>query len=251
MENIQGFYATHSRWLESHYFGPVDDYRQRYAELIRHFAPGRGRVRVLELGCGGGQAASATADLGARFEVTGIELDPDLALHARKLAEEGGRSNVRILQEDFYKVDLDEHFDVICYWDSFGIGTDHDQRTLLQRIGQWLSPDGVALIDIISTSASIGRTGETQEVIPGKVSRSYSFDDLHSRLIDKWMASQHEITQSFRSYNPDDFRLLALGTGVELDRALAPYVFSLVLEDISCETLRSEDTWLACVKRTI
>jgi cyclopropane fatty-acyl-phospholipid synthase-like methyltransferase len=205
----------------------------------------------LELGCGGGQAAVATANLGSRFEVTGIELDRDLAEYASKLARSAECDHVRILHDDFYSIELDEQFDMVCYWDSFGIGTDHEQRLLLNRVGRWLSPEGRALIDIMSTSAAVERRGTLVEVIPGKVSREFSYDDYRSRLIDKWRTSQREIIQSFRTYNPEDFRILTLGTGLELERALAPYVFTRELQDSSNESLRTDITWLALLKASI
>jgi hypothetical protein len=38
------------------------------------------------------------------------------------------------------EVELSEQFDVVCYWDGFGVGTDQDQRHLLQSMRLSLNP---------------------------------------------------------------------------------------------------------------
>ncbi|MEZ4662570.1 MAG: hypothetical protein R2911_33885 [Caldilineaceae bacterium] len=40
---------------------------------------------------------------------------------------------MEVIEGDFYTVELVGTFDVIGYWDGFGIGTDDDQRRLLKR----------------------------------------------------------------------------------------------------------------------
>lgn len=250
MEDVQGFYSVHSRWLESHYFGSVDDYRRAYASLLDIFAHKERVVRVLELGCGGGQAVAATAELGERFHVTGIEIDPDLANHATNLAADERRANVRVLNADFYTVELDEQFDIVCYWDEFGIGTDSEQRGLLGRISEWLTRDGVALIDVISMTNAISKRGTSVEAMPGLVTRTYDYDDVTSRLVDIWSTERQAITQSLRCYNPEDFRLLTTGTGLTFDQALAPYVFGRQVRDVTANDLQNQGSWLACLRRS-
>lgn len=49
---------------------------------------------------------------------------------------------------DFSEIGPPSPFDVVSYFDGFGVGTDDDQRRLLRRITGWLSSGGCALIDI-------------------------------------------------------------------------------------------------------
>jgi len=58
---------------------------------------------------------------------------------------------------DFYEVDVPGPFDVVAYFDGFGIGSDPDQRRLLQRISSWLTPDGCALIDVFAPMMYLAR----------------------------------------------------------------------------------------------
>lgn len=44
----------------------------------------------------------------------------------------------------------EELFDVIAYGNGFGIGTDLDQRQLLDRIAVWVRPEGHLLMDVFN-----------------------------------------------------------------------------------------------------
>ena len=58
---------------------------------------------------------------------------------------------INIQQGDFYTIEYQQSFDLICYFDSFGIGTDADQRRLLKRIETWLKPNGSVIIEVGAT----------------------------------------------------------------------------------------------------
>jgi hypothetical protein len=42
--------------------------------------------------------------------------------------------SLRAIEGDFYETEPPGKFDVVAYFDGFGIGTDEDQRRLLRRI---------------------------------------------------------------------------------------------------------------------
>jgi len=57
--------------------------------------------------------------------------------------------SLHLVHADFLEVDLAGGFDAVAYWNGFGVGTDADQRRLLQRISsEWLRANGVALIEV-------------------------------------------------------------------------------------------------------
>jgi protein-L-isoaspartate O-methyltransferase len=127
MDWAKRFYTRRSKW-----FGPTGifpEHRARALEIER--LCGRGRKRILELGAGTGGTAAAMADLG--HEVVAIELSPVRAVFARELAAQG-RTSLTLLEADFYTVDVPSQFDVVCYWDGFGVGSDADQQRLLRRV---------------------------------------------------------------------------------------------------------------------
>ncbi|HEX7736567.1 MAG TPA: class I SAM-dependent methyltransferase [Ktedonobacteraceae bacterium] len=172
--------------------------------------------RVLELGAGGGQSALATAQAG--HEVTAIELVPRSAAHARTLVSQATSGTLRVLEDSFYTLALPETFDVICYWDGFGVGTDEQQQALLKRVAGWLAPEGRALIDI-NTPWYWAKTAGRQ-MTASTFARQYDFDADGCRMLDHWWPvgyPEERVTQSLRCYSPQDLRLLLKGTGLVLE----------------------------------
>jgi len=127
-------------------------------------------ARVLELGAGGGQTAAALADLG--YDVVANELLPEIAARAQALAEVPRSGMMTVLQGNFYDIEPGGTFDVISYWDGFGIGRDADQRALLHRMREWLFEGGRALIEIYTPWYWANAAGRTMTM--GRASPDYS-----------------------------------------------------------------------------
>jgi len=214
MSWVKDFYAKQDEWAGVSR-DPITEMHRRNADAVQRLAGGKIGA-VLELGAGGGQNAAALADLG--YSVTAIELVPAVAENARKLALQTRKGHLRVIVGDFYEVELAEHFDVVCYWDGFGVGSDEDQRRLLGRIAAWLAPGGCMLLDVYTPWYWARAAGREMEF--GGVRRKYSFDAEGSRMLDTWWPVGRELkaaTQSLRCYSPDDLRLLLAGTGLALD----------------------------------
>jgi SAM-dependent methyltransferase len=145
MDWIEPFYTKRSAWM-----GPTGifaSHRVRAASIERY--SGAGKKRILELGAGAGGTAAAMADLG--HSVIAVELSPLRASFARELAQELRQGQLTIIEGDYYALDFPEPFDLISHWDSFGMGTDLDNRRLLQRMAEdWLAPEGCVLMDVFS-----------------------------------------------------------------------------------------------------
>ena len=213
MEWVETFYRRQDEW-SGIYSGKMTDEHRRKVAAIAQFA-GPGSKRVLELGAGGGQCAAAAAEMG--HTVTAIELVPSAAAHARSLAGALPQYALEVLEGDFYSVMLDDQYDVICYWDGFGVGSDADQRRLLNRVASWLAPGGCALIDINTPWYWAAVAGRSWQV--GGAMRRYGFDADGCRMLDRWWPIDDEtqaVTQSLRCYAPADLRLLLEGTGLAL-----------------------------------
>jgi SAM-dependent methyltransferase len=206
MEWVKEFYTRKSEW-----FGPsgiLDHHRVRAATVDRLGKPGL--KRVLELGAGAGGSAAATADLG--HNVVAIELSPLRAQYARDLAAQERAGTLTILEADFYTVDLAGSFDVVTYWNGFGIGTDADQRRLLHRIAhEWLAPDACILMDVFSPWRWSRVAGTEERDAESGLMQRNDFDPVGCRLLDQWWSMSNpteQITQSLRCYTPHDFLLL-------------------------------------------
>jgi hypothetical protein len=148
--------------------------------------------------------------------VVAVELVPAAAHKARQLASAADVA-VTVVEGDFYAVDVAGPLDVVCYWDGFGIGSDDDQRWLLQRIADWLPTGGCALIDVNTPWYWAHVAG--QEMHWERVSRRYDVDAEGCRMIDHWWQHSNEtetVAQSLRCYSPADLELLLTGIPLHL-----------------------------------
>jgi SAM-dependent methyltransferase len=216
MDWVKDFYTRKSEW-----FGPsgiLDHHRARAATIDRLAKPGI--KRVLELGAGAGGSAAATADLG--HTVVAIEMSPLRAAYARDLAAQERAGSLTILEADFYETDLTGPFDVVSYWNGFGIGSDADQRQLLDRIAHdWLAPDGCVLIDVFSPWQWARAAGAKQRNEESELMQRSDFDPVTCRFLDQWWSFKKPsdiVTQSIRCYTPVDFLLLLQDTPFVVQR---------------------------------
>jgi SAM-dependent methyltransferase len=213
LDALRRFYEQQNAWVGA-YSGEVTERHRENAAVVYRLAGGR-LGRLLELGAGGGQDAAAAADLG--YWVVAVDIVPSFVDGARKLVSGVRKGRLHAVQADFYEVEFPRPFDIVCYWDGFGIGADEDQRRLLKRIADWLLPDGFALIEVYTPQYWARAAGRRMEF--GRAVRQYDFDTQACRMLDRWWPVGHEdsaISQSLRCYAPDDLRALLEGTGLTL-----------------------------------
>ena len=219
VEWVKEFYRKQYEWADWRArwgdFDPAE--RNLRVGAVARLA-GPGRKRLLELGSGTGTTAAALASAG--HDVVAVELQEDLAAHTRDLATVVDGGSLSVIAGDFYAMDPTGSFDVVCYFDGFGIGSDDDQRRLLARIEGWLASDGCALIDVLTPWFFAKAAGGEEEFPEGSgVRYRAGFDADGSRMTEQMWRSDHEedvVTQSLRCYSPADLRLLLEGTGLAL-----------------------------------
>lgn len=214
MDWVPAFYAKQYELLDEADSWEIQSVHRERASVVQALvAP---PARVLELGAGGGQTAAALADLG--YDVVANELLPEIAARAQALAEVPRSGVMTVLQGNFYEIEPGGTFDVVSYWDGFGIGRDADQRALLHRMREWLSEGGRALIEIYTPWYWANAAGRTMTV--GGAGRRYEFDGLGSRMLDTWWSKSEPesvVTQSLRCYAPADLEPLLEGTALRLE----------------------------------
>lgn len=222
MQWTKDFYSKTGRW-----WGPAEssitERDRTRAQAIKRLAPSV--KNILELGSGYGNTAAACAEVG--MKVIGIEIS-DRCNFAKKHQEKYPEL-LFFRKEDFYTVKLQEKFDIVCYWNGFGIGADADQRRLLKRISdEWLNSGGKALIDIANPYVWAKWVGDEDHLIANpkegykyNVNQKIDFDPVHNRFIDTWWDSdkpEEKLTQDIRCYSPVDLLLLLEGTRFELEK---------------------------------
>ena len=215
MDWVEEFYSKQQSWSNG-YTSEITNTDKQKVNILKKLV-GKPPRKILELGAGGGQFAVAAANQG--YEVTAIELIDTGIKHMKSLVEkrENLKGNLNIIKGDFYEVDLAINFDTICYWDSFGIGTDEDQQRLLKRIENWLIPEGTALIDIYTPWYWANAAGEKMEF--GEYKRKYNFDARDCKMLDTWWPKDNKnqkTTQELRCYSPADLELLLQDISLEI-----------------------------------
>lgn len=223
MDWVKAYYTEQSRTFAS---GKITDQHRDTAARIERWCVETGAKSLLELGAGMGGVAAVLAEQG--FEVWAVEVNPADCAHARGLARHEVPGSFTVVEGDFYSVELSRQFDLVFYWDGFGVGGDDDQQRLLARIANdWLSPGGTAIIDVFSPWNWMKRSGERREYssLDGTTwERRIEFDTDTSRFNDHWEPlpgrGEHR-TQSLRCYSPADFVLLVRGTGLKVRRLLS------------------------------
>jgi SAM-dependent methyltransferase len=124
------------------------DFSQAFVPLVeqsvrRYAVSGR---RVLDLACGTGGATVRLAAQG--FQVTGVDLSPDMLGIARQKAAEAGVA-VHFQQQDMSGLELDGPFDVvICLYDSLNHLLETERlRATFKGVDRLLTPGGLFIFD--------------------------------------------------------------------------------------------------------
>jgi len=204
------------------------------ALLHRHAGAGPARV----LGPGAGHGTTGTGAAQAGHAVTAVEIS-DRVDFASRLTPDVAPGDLTIIKDDFFSVELPGQYDIVCYWDGFGVGSDADQRRLLRRIAaQWLRPGGTALIDVYNPFVWARWHGDEEHRTPDP-DRGYAhelferttFDPVPRTATDTWWEAgrpDDRISQTLRCYTPADLALLLSGTTLQLtaitvgERTFAP-----------------------------
>jgi SAM-dependent methyltransferase len=216
---VRDFYAKQYEWADWRRRWSDFDPNERDARVdavTRH--AGSEPKRILELGSGTGTTAAALAVAG--HEVVAIEMQDELAEHTREFAALVTGGSIRAISGDFYEVEPAGTFDVVAYFDGFGIGSDEDQRRLLRRVVGWLAPGGCALVDVMTPWYWARQAGNEEEFPTGSGVRYFDgFDAEGCRMTERMWRVGHEsdaVTQSLRCYSPADLHLLLEGTGLSV-----------------------------------
>ncbi|WP_249999281.1 cyclopropane-fatty-acyl-phospholipid synthase family protein [Actinoplanes sp. M2I2] len=257
MDWVEGFYSRTGAWWGRAEARIGERDHRRLALLHEH--AGVGPRRVLELGSGYGTTAAVAARAG--HSVTAVEIS-DRVDYAAAFVKDVGSGDLTVVKDDFYAVRLEGQFDVVCYWNGFGVGSDADQRRLLGRVvTDWLRPGGVALIDVFNPFVWARWDGDTEHKVADpehgyehELFEQTVFDPVTCTAIDTWWEAgrpDDKISQSLRCYTPADLELLIAGTGLHLTAiSVGEQTISLARQPGWHPLLREHHEYLAVLRHS-
>jgi hypothetical protein len=197
----------------------------------------------------------------AGFEVTAVEVS-DRADFTSGLARDVAPGKLILHKADFYTVELEGPFDAVCYWNGFGVGSDADQRRLLDRIAsQWLRPEAAVLVDVFNPFVWAGWDGDEEHRLADattgydyELRERIQFDPVTCTAFDTWCepaAPDRIVGQSLRCYTLADLMLLLDGTGLALATIVAGEHVSTASPHPGLDSLlREEFEYLAILRQS-
>ncbi|MDW0117509.1 class I SAM-dependent methyltransferase [Sporosarcina thermotolerans] len=204
------FYQKQFEWLQD-----IEDemtgYMQKEADTIEEQI-GVKFKSMLDIGAGIGSIARTLDARG--IAMTTLELVPELVEAAKRRSSK----TIDIHLGDFYTHEFAKQFDVVSYFDGFGIGSDDDQLTLLKRMKNWVTDDGTIIIDIYNPNywRNIA-AGKAMKIDVAE--RIYSFDEVGCRMVDSWWHKEKPdeiVTQSLRCYTIDEISTMCNKAGLTI-----------------------------------
>lgn len=222
MEWVKKFYSETGRWWNAE--NVITERDRSRVKVIGRFKPSP--QTVLELGSGYGNTAAVSAEAG--YDVIGIEIS-DRFDYSKKWLDQNYPGKLHFVKEDFYRAKFNQKFDVVTYWNGFGIGNDEDQLNLLAKISdEWLKSDGIALIDVqnpLVWQRWAQEGGDVKQADPERgyfynVSEEIIFNESEGIVTDTWWVtekSEDKISQTLRCYTISEFKQLLKKTNLQLD----------------------------------
>lgn len=221
---IKSFYNSAAAWWGTSWY--QGENLQGRLEVIQQYGS-QSDKRILELGAGTGETAAYLCDQG--YSVTAVDISKRNIELMYEMKPK--RPSLRVIEGDFLKVRINERFPLVCMFETFGMGSDQDQRKLLKRIKKnWLQDGGVFILDVYHPWGSIRAAGTKRildrlEGVHGSVAMTeYSYyDGVKNRWIDIWEPVHDRESariQSIRCYTPADLVLLMDGTGLAVQKIL-------------------------------
>jgi cyclopropane fatty-acyl-phospholipid synthase-like methyltransferase len=144
------FWAYYWRIEDRHKIPNIFEWDNKLVNFIEHVCSLSPGMRVLDLGCGGGDQAKVFVKKG--YEVVGIDIAPSLIEFAKKQFKKKGLKG-KFIVGDMRDIKYDAEFDVcVILSGTFGFFSDEENQRLLYTIRQALRIGGKMLLMFISAN---------------------------------------------------------------------------------------------------
>lgn len=156
-------------WFDSPYYHVLYGHRSdeeadrfvaKLLQVIQTWQPKKG-LKVLDLACGAGRHSRALNDRDCI--VTGIDLSPE----SIELAESVGPDSIDYRVADMRRFEIKNQFDLVlnCFT-SFGYFSKvDDNRKVLQRVVEHLSPGGIFVLDFLNAERVINHLVPEEQLV--------------------------------------------------------------------------------------
>ncbi len=142
MDEYTGFAEVYDELMED---VPYAEWCERIVSILREYGINDGLV--LDLGCGSGTMTELLADAG--YDMTGVDLSPEM-LEKAKLKKEASGNDILYLCQDMRSFELYGTMRaVVCVCDSINYILEEDElRKVFELVNNYLDPGGLFLFDI-------------------------------------------------------------------------------------------------------
>jgi 2-polyprenyl-3-methyl-5-hydroxy-6-metoxy-1,4-benzoquinol methylase len=142
------FWAWHYRIEHRHSIPGIFDWDRELVDFIEHTCSLSPGMRILDLGCGGGDQAKVFAAKG--YDVVGIDIAPSLIeFAAEQFDKEGLEGSFEV--GDMREIDYDSEFDAcVVLSGTFGFFGDEEDQDLLRSIARALKISGKTFISFLN-----------------------------------------------------------------------------------------------------
>jgi cyclopropane fatty-acyl-phospholipid synthase-like methyltransferase len=159
------FWAYYWRVTSRHAIPGIQEWDQRLVDLIEKSCSLAPAMRILDLGCGGGDQARIFAKRG--YSVVGIDIAKSLIEHAKKLFKDNSLSGT-FISDDMRNIEYSSEFDLcVLLSGTFGFFSDEGNLQLLKKIHRALKPNGKIFIMYLSPYKSLKKTRTWTEIKDG------------------------------------------------------------------------------------
>ena len=126
-------------------------------EALDRTFPASGAIRLLEIGCGSAVYIQYAAQRNPALTAVGLELQPDVAVGARRnIAEWGLQQRVSIEIGDIRDRKAQEQFDVVTLYNNIYYFPFEERVALLRRLKESVKPGGFLLLTTCCQGGSLG-----------------------------------------------------------------------------------------------
>lgn len=172
------YWGYYWRVTSRHTIDGIFEWDKQIVTLIEESCKVSSGMKILDLGCGGGDQLKVFAQRG--YDVVGIDMVPSLIEFAQNQFKQGSLEG-KFICGDMRNIEMEGEFDVcVILSGTFGFFNDLENIRLLKKINRALKPDGRLFIDYLSPMPNLKKQNSWYRMKNGYTLREEWYDNLKS-----------------------------------------------------------------------